>query len=73
MEEKEPKYVIKFNVKSLSTNIWYLLFITAIFKYIDLIYSSAVLIWNWKLILLSREAIRFLQFTSQRVLFCLKM
>lgn len=27
MKEKEPTYVIKFNVKSLSTDIWYLLFI----------------------------------------------
>lgn len=32
MKEKEPTYVIKFNVKSLSTNIWYLLFIIVLFK-----------------------------------------
>lgn len=32
MKEKEATYVIKFNVKSLSINIWYLLFIIVIFK-----------------------------------------
>lgn len=44
MKEKQPTYVIKFNVKSLFTNIRYLLFIIVIFKYIDLIYSGAVVI-----------------------------
>lgn len=73
MKEKQPTYVIKFNVKSHFTNIRYLLFIIVIFKYIDLIYSGAVVIWNWKLILPSEEAILFLQLTSQRVPFCLKM
>lgn len=40
MKEKEPTYVIKFNVKSLSTDIWYLSSLNLWILFIQLLYLS---------------------------------